>query len=409
MAVAYGLYYVVRHDRYDTLWVYGIVFCFFYLVFLLWQTYYAILTARTSSWGTRPATAGQGPGGGGLGVIARAGTVAGRAFGIMLLPLSILPIVLLTPQIVHAPEIYLRKHVLPVLVGPPPADRSALPAPHVGLTAAQKLRFAPFATHETVPVVAYSGVNDRHDATSLTQERLALQLQMLARAGFQTISMAQYVRFLRGGHRGIPGRPVLLTFDARIDTWRAADRLLQRYGMRATMFVPAAQIQQANPQYLSWREIRAAVASGRWDVQEAAGLGDLQVVTDAAGARGPYYANKRFAQGRLETLAGWRERVTTDIYWGRRTIAENVPGHRPRAFALPQGDYGRTFTNDARIPGRLASVLARHFGASFALDPPAYVRAGSADVPAGRFQVQASTTPERLYARLRAAAPREGQ
>jgi hyaluronan synthase len=54
MAVAYGLYYALRHSRYDTLWVWGIVFCFFYLAFLLWQTYYAIATARSSSWGTRP-------------------------------------------------------------------------------------------------------------------------------------------------------------------------------------------------------------------------------------------------------------------------------------------------------------------------------------------------------------------
>ena len=59
MAVAYGLYYVVRRPTYSSTWVYGLVFCFFYRVFLLWQTYYAILTARTSSWGTRPATAGQ--------------------------------------------------------------------------------------------------------------------------------------------------------------------------------------------------------------------------------------------------------------------------------------------------------------------------------------------------------------
>jgi poly-beta-1,6-N-acetyl-D-glucosamine N-deacetylase len=342
-------------------------------------------------------------------MIARVGNAAGRAFGIMLLPLSILPIVLLTPQIAHAPEIYMRKHVLPAFRGPPPVDRSALVAPNVGLSAAQKARFVPFATHETVPVLAYSRVSDRHDPASLTQESLALQLQMLARAGFQTISTAQYVRFLHGGHRGLPGRPLLLTFDARIDTWRAADRLLERYGMRATMFVPAAQVQQANPQYLSWREIRAAVATGRWDIQEAAGQGDLQVVTSAEGDRGPFYANKRFAQGQMETLAGWRRRVTSDIYWGRRTIAANVPGHRPRAFALPEGDYGRIFTNDRRIPARLASFLSKHFGAAFALDPPAYVAAGSSDRPAGRFEVHASTTPERLYARLRAAAPEKGR
>jgi len=58
MALAYGLYYAVSHDRYDSLWIFGVVFCFFYLVFLLWQTYYAIATARSASWGTRPATAG---------------------------------------------------------------------------------------------------------------------------------------------------------------------------------------------------------------------------------------------------------------------------------------------------------------------------------------------------------------
>ncbi|HEX8645397.1 MAG TPA: glycosyltransferase family 2 protein [Thermoleophilaceae bacterium] len=58
MAVAYGLYYAARHSRYDTLWIYGVVFCFFYLAFLLWQTYWAMLTSRTADWGTRPATAG---------------------------------------------------------------------------------------------------------------------------------------------------------------------------------------------------------------------------------------------------------------------------------------------------------------------------------------------------------------
>lgn len=58
MAMAYGLYYAARRPVYDGLWVYGIVFCFFYLFFLLWQTYWAILTSRSSSWGTRPSTAG---------------------------------------------------------------------------------------------------------------------------------------------------------------------------------------------------------------------------------------------------------------------------------------------------------------------------------------------------------------
>ena len=59
MAVAYGLYYLIRRPRYDRLWLFGIVFCFFYLALLLWQTYYAVVTARSVAWGTRDATAGQ--------------------------------------------------------------------------------------------------------------------------------------------------------------------------------------------------------------------------------------------------------------------------------------------------------------------------------------------------------------
>jgi hyaluronan synthase len=57
LALVYGLYYAVRTRRYDdTLWIYGVIFVFFYLVFLVWQTYWAVLTASRSSWGTRPST-----------------------------------------------------------------------------------------------------------------------------------------------------------------------------------------------------------------------------------------------------------------------------------------------------------------------------------------------------------------
>jgi hyaluronan synthase len=55
MALVYSLYYAARHRRRDTLWLYGIAFVFFYLVFLVWQTYYAIVTSYKTGWGTRVA------------------------------------------------------------------------------------------------------------------------------------------------------------------------------------------------------------------------------------------------------------------------------------------------------------------------------------------------------------------
>ncbi|HYF25438.1 MAG TPA: glycosyltransferase [Baekduia sp.] len=63
MALVYSLTYAVMKRRFDSLWLYGIAFVFFYLAVLLWQTYYAILTSRTSSWGTRPSTVGVEPAG----------------------------------------------------------------------------------------------------------------------------------------------------------------------------------------------------------------------------------------------------------------------------------------------------------------------------------------------------------
>ena len=58
LAMVYSLYYVLFQDEYSLVWLYGVLFVFFYLAIMLWQTYYAIATCRTSSWGTRPATAG---------------------------------------------------------------------------------------------------------------------------------------------------------------------------------------------------------------------------------------------------------------------------------------------------------------------------------------------------------------
>ncbi len=51
MAVLYSLYYAVH--RRSPLWWHGITFVAVYMAFLVWQTYYALVTLRDTSWGTR--------------------------------------------------------------------------------------------------------------------------------------------------------------------------------------------------------------------------------------------------------------------------------------------------------------------------------------------------------------------
>jgi hyaluronan synthase len=45
----------LRSRRSDALWLFGVAFAFFYIVVLVWQTYYAVCTSRTAKWGTRGA------------------------------------------------------------------------------------------------------------------------------------------------------------------------------------------------------------------------------------------------------------------------------------------------------------------------------------------------------------------
>ena len=54
MALLYSLYYGV--SRRSPLWHHGITFIVIYMAFLVWLTYYALLTLRNTGWGTRAST-----------------------------------------------------------------------------------------------------------------------------------------------------------------------------------------------------------------------------------------------------------------------------------------------------------------------------------------------------------------
>lgn len=51
MAALYGLIYLARFR--SSMWVYGMLFSLFYMLVLVWQTYYALVTVRRNHWGTR--------------------------------------------------------------------------------------------------------------------------------------------------------------------------------------------------------------------------------------------------------------------------------------------------------------------------------------------------------------------
>ncbi|WP_028060017.1 polysaccharide deacetylase family protein [Candidatus Solirubrobacter pratensis] len=278
-----------------------------------------------------------------------------RFFSLMLIPLSMVPFVGIVPTIVHSHERFQREH-----------DMGPLAAPHVALTAAERARYAPLHTRKgAIPVLAWHGIGPARDGYSTSRRAFARQLALLEHLGYTTISTREWAAFRAGKTAGLPAKPILLTFDdGRLDSYRGADAVLQRMGMRAAMFVITGEIEKRSPFYLTWAELHRMQDSGRWDIEPHAHEGHVEVAVSATGAKAPFYAARRFtrSQGR-ESLQGWKARVSADLSALRKRLA--AQGMQPHAFAVPFGDYGRRAANDPRIPRLLSGLLTRQFGNFF--------------------------------------------
>jgi peptidoglycan/xylan/chitin deacetylase (PgdA/CDA1 family) len=319
-----------------------------------------------------------------------------RALGAILVPLSIVPFVAVGPVVLAAHSNFDRRH-----------KSAPLPAPEVFLAPGEIQLYRPLPVNPgAVPVLAYHGINDSHDGWSVSQLEFARQMQMLRRMGFRALSIAQYVRLLGGDSTGLPARPILITFDdGRLDSYRGADRVLQEYGFRATMFVAPGQIRADDAQFLTWKELAAMTKSGRWDVQELAGAPPRRVAYDARGRTAPFYAVRRYTRsGGLESLADWEQRVTTDVFAGDDSLREHLPGYRALTFAVPYGDYGQLATNDPRIPRLFRAFLLRRFATIFAGGGGGYSTRAALHAVAGRFELYTKTSLYALYTWLRAHA-----
>jgi peptidoglycan/xylan/chitin deacetylase (PgdA/CDA1 family) len=244
------------------------------------------------------------------------------------------------------------------------AARQPLPSPPVHLSPRMRYMWEHFPHfQDVVPILAYHGVNSEENYLSVTRKRFAQQLLALKTAGFHSVTMAQYARYAATGETtGLPPNPILITFDdGRLDSYRGADRTLARFGYTAVMFV-VASFPEGRPGWaLQWDELAKMEESGRWDIQEHAGTGHHHIEINADDKRGEYYAYRRWSDGRLESFAEYKRRVTRDVDWGREMLADHIPGYRPLAFAVPYSNYGQRFTNDPRIAPFFFHLLHSRF------------------------------------------------
>jgi peptidoglycan/xylan/chitin deacetylase (PgdA/CDA1 family) len=262
-----------------------------------------------------------------------------------------------------------------------------------------------------VPVLVYyglapaSGFSNRADAAhGIDPQTFARQMVPLDHAGYETITLDEFVRFLRGAPVHLPPRPLLLTFDGgRADSWIGSDAILRELGFTAALFVDVGRVEAKDHEYLTWSELNALQRSGRWDVQLQSGTGHrLSHYGPAPYDFGPFYAYR----GSEEVLGGWRERVFGDISWGERQLAVRVRGYRPLAFAPPYGNYGQAGTNDRRIPRLLLARLLESFAVVFTEDRSPFASPGANKAaPVGRKEITRQVAEGELRALL-ASTPR---
>jgi peptidoglycan/xylan/chitin deacetylase (PgdA/CDA1 family) len=245
-----------------------------------------------------------------------------------------------------------------------------------------------------VPVLLYHGV---------AAHAFARQMVLLDHAGYDTITLEQFVRFIRREQVSLPPRPLLLTFDGgRADSWTGSDAILSELGFNAALFVDVGRVDARKHAYLTWKELAALQRSERWEVQLQSGTGGHQIQYGPAREDvGPFYAYR----GSDERIDGWRERVFSDISWGEQQLSARLPGYRPLAFAPPYGNYGQAGTNDPRIPRELLARLLDSFEVVFTQDRTGFASPRGTAEPYGRFEIGPELSEEQLHELLSSGQP----
>lgn len=196
---------------------------------------------------------------------------------------------------------------------------------------------------KAVPAVMYHGVTLKEDGSNTSVANFVAHMELLKREGYETISVAEYDLW-RQGKFELPPKPIIITFDdGRKDSYFTTDRVLEKLGFKATIFVATGRTEEGNSFFLTWDELRRMRDSGRWEIQAHGHHSHDEVrVADAAGSKGFFLTSRMYlpSEGRLETVEEFDRRIESDYAENVEEIKANL-GIEPAYFAIPLNDYGQ--------------------------------------------------------------------
>jgi tetratricopeptide (TPR) repeat protein len=226
-----------------------------------------------------------------------------------------------------------------------------------------------------IPILLYHGVVEHPRTLQVSASNFESQMAALARSGYQPITLTELARML-DGKLPFPRRPILITFDdARADSFAFGDPILEKYGFKATMFVPTGRLAAEDAFHAGWGTLARYARSRRWDIQAHGHEAHDPVKIDAAGHTGEFLAYPAWLpdERRMETFAEYLDRIDEDYRTCKAELEERIPGQRVLGYAYPLNQVAQAQPSAHERTAHLnETVSARYFRFGLIQDEDGY-------------------------------------
>jgi peptidoglycan/xylan/chitin deacetylase (PgdA/CDA1 family) len=257
--------------------------------------------------------------------------IAIAAFVVILLTFSIGTMVTLG---VHAGSKALggrHEPIAPVMESLPPADRVPVLCYHY-------IR-GPGGPVQLLRVFGYVVLSlpllDDSEIWKVSRGGFERQMEYLVKRGYTTVSLDELHEW-QMGRRQLPAKSIVITFDdADESVYEYAYPVLEKYGLRATMFVVTARAgtNWNGVHCLDWNRLREMQRSGVFEIESH--THDSHYKVGKRGEAMPVFVAASHAAA-VTGGAGWGQPLFDDLNESRATIERQI-GRRPRYVAWPYG------------------------------------------------------------------------
>ena len=208
----------------------------------------------------------------------------------------------------------------------------------------------------TISALAWHDIVEKRgaDPFAITRAEFEAQMAWLREAGYTPLRLAD-LEAVRSGRLRLPPKPVLLTFDDGLKSYRdIALPVLRRYGYPSVLAIvtgwhdgeklPTAY----QGRLLDWPELRVLAKSKDIEIISHSHNLHRSIPSNPQGNRAPAGITRRYEQAtaRHEDEAAFRARIRHDLEITRRRFEKEL-GYAPKAIAWPYGQYDQVLIDEA--------------------------------------------------------------